>query len=83
MDDDSIEEEFDDDFPLDYSLDDVSGIKNEPTEDDICYEEFTTKDAVILVSAMGWAYGEGLKEAYRKKLEKKMNANREQSNNHS
>jgi len=35
--------------------------------------QFTTKDAVILGSAMGWAYEEGLEKAERRKFEKKMN----------
>ena len=67
MDDDSMEDSFDDDFGSEDSLDD-GGIEDEPT-DDVCDNEFTMKDAVILGSAMGWAYEEGK----RRKLEKEMN----------
>ena len=72
MDGDSIEDSFDDDFGPEDSSDDDSGIEIEPIGDEMCYNEFTVKDAVILGSAMGWAYEEGLEEAERRKLEKKM-----------
>ncbi len=35
-------------------------------------DDFNAKDAFILGGAMGWAYEEGLDEAERRKLEKKM-----------
>ena len=38
----------------------------------MCDGDLTTKDAVILSSAMRWAYEEGQEEAERRKLEKKM-----------
>jgi hypothetical protein len=82
MEDDSMEDSFNDDLGSEDSFDDDLGIEDEPT-DDMCEDEFTVEDAVILGSAMGWAYEEGLEEAKRRKLEKKMNANPEQSNNHS
>ncbi|MFH1738081.1 MAG: hypothetical protein ABIH23_03675 [bacterium] len=72
MDDDSIEDSFDDDFGPEDSCEDDSGIEIEPIGDEMCDDEFTVKDAVILGSAMGWAYEEGLDEAERRKLEKKM-----------
>jgi hypothetical protein len=77
---DDFDDEFEDgdfmddsdgDFETDDPFDEDSGIEEEPT-DAICDDEFTTKDAVILGSAMGWAYEEGLEEAERRKLEKKM-----------
>ena len=72
MDDDSMEDSFDDDFGSEDSLDHSPEIEDEST-DDVCDDEFTMKGAVILGSAMGWAYEEGLEEAERRKLEKKMN----------
>ena len=69
---DSMEDSFDDDFGSEDSIDDDIGIEDEPTEDDMHDDEFTMKDAVILGSAMGFAYEEGLEEAERRKLEKKM-----------
>ena len=76
------EDEFmdDDNFETEDSLDDASGIEIEPTGDDICDDEFNTKDAVILGSAMGWAYEEALEERKRRKLEKKMDADRDKRN---
>jgi len=74
--DDSFEDGFDENFEMDDSLDDGDAIEAEPTGDDICDDEFTTKDAVMLGSAMGWAYEEALEERKRRKLEKKMDADR-------
>jgi hypothetical protein len=82
MDDDSIEDSFDDKFGPEDSLDDNGGIEEEPAGNDLCDDEFTTKDAVILGSAMGWAYEEGLDEAERRKLEKKMEDDQDQRNKH-
>ena len=77
MDDDSFEDDSYENFEMEDSLDDTSEIEGEPTGDDICDDEFTTKDAVILGSAMGWAYEEALEERKRRKLEKKMDADRD------
>ena len=41
--DDSIDKAFDDDFPLEDSLNDDSGIKNEPTGDNIVMMGFPRK----------------------------------------
>ena len=64
------------DFDEEDSFDDGPEMEDEDT-DDMCDDEFTTKDAVILGSAMGWAYEEGLEEARRRKLEKKMNKDKD------
>ena len=80
---DCFEDDPDDGFEMDDPLDDGDGIEAEPTGDDICDDEFTTKDAVILGSAMGWAYEEALEERKRRKLEKKMDADRDKRNNYS
>ncbi len=77
MDDDSFEDGFGENFEMDDPLDDGDGIEAEPTGDDLCDDEFTTKDAVMLGSAMGWAYEEALEERKRRKLEKKMDADRD------
>ena len=61
------------DFGPEDSLDDDSGIEDDLTGDDIHDDEFTMKDAVILGSAMGWAFDEGLEEGKRRKFEKEMN----------
>ena len=71
FDDGDFMDDSDGDFEAEDSLDD-SGIEDEPTND-IHDDEFTMKDAVILGSAMGWAYEEGLEEGKRRKLEKEMN----------
>jgi hypothetical protein len=72
----------DGDFEMDDPFDEDSGIEGQST-DDMCDDEFTTKDAVILGSAMGWAYEEGLEEAEQRKLQKKMEDDQDQRNNHS
>ena len=82
MDDDSMEDNFDEDLGPEDSLDDDSGIEKETTGDEHD-DEFTLKDGVILGSAMGWAYEDGLEEAKRRKLEKEMDSDQEQRNNHS
>ena len=73
MEDDSFEDGFEDDFSSEDSLEDDSGIEDEPTGDDICDEEFTVEDAVMTGIAFGWGYEEGK----RRKLEKKMNDDRD------
>ena len=73
MDDDSFEDGFDENFNSEDLSNDDSGIEEESTGGDMCDDEFTMKDAIFLGGAMGWAYEEGLDEAERKKLEKKMN----------
>lgn len=70
---DSFEGSFDEDFEAEDSIDDDIGIEGETAGDDTHDDEFTMKDAVILGSAMGWAYEDGLEEAKRRKLEKEMN----------
>ena len=72
MDDDSFEDGFDNDFGSEDSLDDGPEIEEDSTENDMCDDEFTTKDAVILGGFMGWAYEEGLEDSRRKKVEKKV-----------
>jgi len=76
MDDNSFEDSFNDNLEPEDPLDDDSGIEAEPAGDDICGDEFTMKDAVFLGGAMGFAYEEGLEERKRRKLEKKMEADR-------
>ena len=71
MNDDSIEDAFDDDFGPEDSFDNDSGIEDEQA-DDVCEDEFTSKEAVIFGMAMNFAYEEGLEEAERRRLEKKM-----------
>ena len=80
-DDDSFEDGFEDDFSSEDSLDNDIGIEDEPMGDDQCDDEFTTKEAVIFGMAMNFAYEEGLEEAQRRKLEKKMDNDQDQSNN--
>ena len=63
--------------------DDDSGIEDEPTGDDICDDDFTVEDAVMTGIAFGWGYEEGAEERRRRKLEKKMNDDRDKHNNHS
>jgi len=86
--DDSFEDGFDDgefmddsdgDFGSEDSFDEDSEIKNEPTGDDICEDEFTVEDAVMTGIAFGWGYEEGK----RRKLERKMDDDQDQSNNDS
>lgn len=63
--------------PEDY-LDDGK-VEDEPA-DDMCDDEFTMKDAIFLGGAMGFAYEEGLEEGKRRKLEKKMDSDRNNRN---
>jgi len=72
MDDDSIEDALDDDFGSEDSLDDDSGIEDEPTGDDICEDEFTANEAAMFEVAMGFAYEEGLEEGKRRKLQREL-----------
>ena len=68
---DYFSDESDDGFEMDEPLDDVSGIENEPTGDDICDDKFTVEDAVRTGIACGWGYAEGKKESERRNLIKK------------
>jgi len=81
-DDDSMEDAFDDDFGSEDSLDDDSGIEDEPAEE-MCEDEFTDQDTFITGTAFGFGYEEGLLEAERRRLEKKMNDDQDHSNNRS
>ena len=65
------EGDFDENFESEDSLDDDPEMGDEPDKAD-SHEDFTTRDAFILGGAMGWAYEEGIDEAKRRKLEKKM-----------
>ena len=80
---DSFDDAFDDDWSSEDSLDDEDSNEDEPAGDDQCDDEFTMKDAIFLGGAMGFAYEEGMEEAERRKLEKKMNDDKDQRNNHS
>jgi hypothetical protein len=80
---DFFSDDSDDSFEMDDSLDEDSGIEDDLSGDDMHDDEFTMKDAVILGSAMGWAYEEGFEEAERRKLEKKMQDDRDKRNNRS
>ncbi len=74
--DDSFEDGFDNDFGPEDSLDDDGEIEDAPRDND-CDDDFTMEDAVVLGGTMmGLAYEEGLKEAKRRKLEKKMDDDR-------
>jgi hypothetical protein len=79
-DDDSMEDSSYDDFgPEDY-LDNDIGIEDAPTgDDDMCDYEFTVEDSVMTGIAFGWGYEEGK----RRKLEKKMQDDQDQLDNHS
>ncbi|TFG90778.1 MAG: hypothetical protein E4H16_01140 [Candidatus Atribacteria bacterium] len=79
---DSFSDDPDDGFEMDDSLDDDTGIEDKFT-DDLCDDEFTSKEAVIFGMAMNFAYEEGLEEAERRKLEKKMDDDRDKRNNRS
>jgi len=73
MDDDSFEDAFDDDFDSEDSLVDDVDSEDESTEDNICGDNITMEDAVFIGGTMmGWGYEEGLEEAERRRLEKKM-----------
>ena len=77
MDDDSFEDGFDENFESEDLSNDDSGIEEEPTGDDMCEDDIAMEDAVFIGGTMmGWAYEEGLEEGRRRKLEKKMNADR-------
>ena len=78
---DDVSDDSDDNLEMDDPLVDDSGIEEESTDDDMCDDEFTTKEAVIFGMAMNFAYEEGLEEAERRKLEKKMDDDQDQSNN--
>ena len=76
MDDDSFEDSFDENCePEDFS-DDTSEMEDDISGDDVCDDEFTMEDAIFLGGAMGYAYEEGLEEAARRRLEKKMEDDR-------
>ena len=79
---DSFSDDPDGGFEMDDSLDDDTGIEDKST-DDLCDDEFTSKEAVIFGMAMNFAYEEGLEEAERRKLEKKMDDDQDQLDNHS
>lgn len=80
-DDDSFEDSSDENFEAeDSSFDEDPAMDNEPDEADSHEDDFNAKDAFILGGAMGWAYEEGLEEAERRKLEKKMQADKDLRN---
>ena len=82
MDDDSIEDSFDDNSDSEDSFDDDLGIQDEPAGDHICEDDISVGDAVFIAGTfMGWGYEEGLEEAERRKLEKKMDDDRNQLDN--
>lgn len=70
--DDSFEDSSDENFEAENSFDEDPEKGDEPDEADSQEDDFNAKDAFILGGAMGWAYEEGLDEAERRKLEKKM-----------
>jgi hypothetical protein len=64
-------------FEPDDPFDEDSGIEEGPTED-ICGDKIPMEDAVFIGGTMmGWAYEEGLEDAERRKLEKKMEDDQE------
>jgi len=71
-DDDSFEDSSDENLETEDSLDDGPEMSDEPDEADLHDDGFTAREAFFFGSAMGWAYEEGLEEAERRKLEKKM-----------
>ena len=74
--DDFMDDDSEGNFGSEDSLDDDPEIEDEST-DDVCDDDFTMEDAVVLGGTMiGLAYEEGLEEAERRKLEKKMEADR-------
>lgn len=73
----------DGDFEADGPFDEDSGIEEEPRGNG-CDNEFTVEDAVFIGGTMmGWGYEEGLDEVRRRKLEKKMDEDHDNRNNHS
>ena len=72
-DDDSFEDSSDENLETeDSSFDEDPEMGDEPDEADSHEDDFNAKDAFILGGAMGFAFEEGLDEAERRKLEKKM-----------
>jgi hypothetical protein len=81
FDDGDFMDDSDGDFGMDDPSDEDSGIEEEPTGDHKCDDEITVEDAVFLGGTMmGWAYEEGIEEGKRRKLEKKMNDDRNNRN---
>jgi len=72
VDDDSFEDSSDENLEAEDSFDDEPKMGDEPDEADLNENGFTSKDAFFFGGAMGWASEEGLEEAERRKLEKKM-----------
>ena len=75
MDDDSIEDIFDDNYGTDDSSDDGI-IEDEPGDDGLC-DEFTDQDVFMTGTAFGFGYEEGQEEAERRRLIKKMDKERD------
>jgi hypothetical protein len=71
-DDDSFDDSSDEYFEAEDSSDEDLEMGDEANESE-SHDNFTVRDAFILGGAMGFAYEEGLEEAERWKLEKKMN----------
>ena len=72
MDDDSLEDSFDENCEAEDSLDDDPEMSDEPDEAESQEDGFSAREAFMFGVAMGWAYEEGLEEAERRKLEKKL-----------
>ena len=71
-------------FEMDDPFDEDSGIEGDHAGDDMHDDDIAMEDAVFIGGTMmGWAYEEGLEEGKRRKLEKKMNDDRDKRNNHS
>ena len=71
MDEDSFEDSFEENLETDDLCGADSDIDGELDQTDSDPDDFTTKDAFYLGSAMGWAYEEGLDERRRRELLKK------------
>ena len=72
MEDDFMEDSFDENYEPEDLSNDGSGIEDEQS-DEICEDEFTANEVLMFGVGMGFAYEEGLEEAERRKLEKKIN----------
>ena len=69
---DFFDDDFDDDFDEDEFMEEFEdfeedlAIDDEPTEDELQDNGFSTKDAFIFGGAMGWAYEEGRRKRKRR-----------------
>jgi len=73
---DDFEDQFDENLEPEDCFDDDQEVPDETDGAESQEHDFSGKEAFMFGVALGWGYEEGLEEAERRKLEKKIQGNR-------